>query len=312
VRRVLCFSRQKKQALLKYFAKIKWGGKFMSKKLKYDDEKDSGRKSSLTEPFRNQNDIIKMQNYFKEHNQWLMYLIFVIGICMGRRIDDTLSLRWKDFYYSNGKRKDKAELKEEKTKKYASPYITDAVWKAIDIYREHTGCKPSENNYENLISIQLSGNYKGKAITQDGCLKAMKRAAEKVGITYNVGNHSTRKTFGYMCFNLFPNNPYTMYYLQKMFNHHSQKVTIDYIGLSQDGMSKLYNGVSSVVCDLMDGRKVSYAQKAANVITNDYDKLRQVIIDAYIMGKNSGETSSEDVLKNIELIMERIRNEAII
>ncbi len=284
----------------------------MSKKVKYDDAKDTGRKSSLVEPFRDQNDIIKMKNYFKEHNQWLMYLIFVIGICMGRRIDDTLSLRWSDFYNSNGKRKDKVEIKEEKTKKYASPYITEAVWNAVDVYREQTGCKPSENNYENLISIQLSGNYKGKPITQDGCLKAMKKAAEEVGITYNVGNHSTRKTFGYICFNLFPNNPYTMYYLQKMFNHHSQKVTIDYIGLSQDGMIKLYNGVSNVIGDLMNGKKVSYFQKVANVITSDYDKLRQVIIDAYMLGKRSMENSVEEGLSDIESLMERIRNEAIV
>lgn len=280
---------------------------------KCDDRIDSGGTSSLVEPFRDQNDIIKMQNYFKEREQWLMYLIFVMGICMGRRIGDTLSLRWNQFYHSNGKRRDEiGELKEQKTDKYASPFITEAVWKAIDIYREHTGCKPSVNNYENLISIQLSGNYKGQSITVDGCLKAMKRAAKAVGITYNVGNHSTRKTFGYMCFNLFPNDPYTLPLLQKCFNHHAEKVTLDYIGLSKDGMRKLYNGVSNVVGDLMEGKTVSYSQKIANVITNDYDKLRQIIIDTYMMGKNFSKSSAGDVLRDIELIMGRVRDEAVV
>ena len=280
---------------------------------KCDDEMDRGGKSSLVEPFRDQNDIIKMQNYFKDREQWLMYLIFVMGICMGRRIGDTLSLRWKQFYYPNGKRKDEIEkLKEEKTDKYASPFITEAVWKAIDIYREHTGCKPSLNNYENLISIQLDGNYKRQPITVNGCLKAMKRAANAVGITYNVGNHSTRKTFGYMCFNLFPNDPYTLPLLQKCFNHHSEKVTLDYIGLSKDGMRKLYNGVSNVVGDLMEGKTVSYSQKIANVITNDYDGLRQIIIDAYMMGKNSSTFSVEEMLRDIESIMGRVRAEAVV
>ncbi|MCI8805801.1 MAG: tyrosine-type recombinase/integrase [Clostridiales bacterium] len=280
---------------------------------KCDDRVDSCGTSSLVEPFRDQNDIIKMQNYFKEREQWLMYLIFVMGICMGRRIGDTLSLRWNQFYHSNGKRRDEiGELKEQKTDKYASPFITESVWKAIDIYREHTGCKPSVNNYENLISIQLAGNYKGQPITVDGCLKAMKRAAKAVGITYNVGNHSTRKTFGYMCFNLFPNDPYTLPLLQKCFNHHSEKVTLDYIGLSKDGMKKLYNGVSNVVGDLMEGKTVSYSQKIANVITNDYDKLRQTIIDAYMLGKKSSESSAGDVLRDIELIMGRVRDEAVV
>ncbi len=280
---------------------------------KYDDKEDSGRKSSLVEPFRNQSDIIKMQNYFKEHNQWLMFLIFIIGICMGRRIGDTLLLTWERFYHSNGKRRNRLKtIKEQKTDKFSSPDITEAVWKAIDIYREHTGCKPSENNYQNLISIQLDGNYKGNPITVNGCLKAMKRAADEVGITYNVGNHSTRKTFGYMCFNLFPNDPYTLMYLQKSMRHHSQEVTIDYIGLTQDGMSKLYDGVSGILCNLIDGKTVSYSQKVANIITNDYDKLRQVVIDSYMMGKNSIGTNEEKTLSNIELIMERLRNEAII
>lgn len=259
------------------------------------------RKSSLVEPFRTQEDIMKMQNYFLENEKYLMFLIFEIGISMGRRIGDILELEWSHFYYKDGSRRRKLKtITEEKTDKFASPYLSDSVWKAISIYIKKTGCDVSSNNYRNKICMQLTGNYKGKVVTDAGTLKAFKQAAKEIGIKYNVGNHSTRKTFGYLSFNLFPNDPYKMQVLQKIFNHSDSNITLSYIGMSDDHAEKYYNEIGNVLCDIMDGKTVSLKNKATNLLTADYDEIRKIKNDCIIWGQNHPNANTEEIIKYME------------
>lgn len=270
-----------------------------------DNEENS--KSSRVEPFRTQEDIIKMQNYFIEKENWLMFLIFEIGIGTGRRIGDLLNLKWNNFYYSNGSKRRRFSIKEEKTGKFASPYITEAVWKAIEIYRKNTGCVVSENNYENLISLQLGGNYIGKPITKDACLKNIKKAAQDCGIMYNVGNHSLRKTFGYMAFNMFPNDPYRMQIIQSIFGHSSQDVTMKYIGLTDDHAAKIYDGIGDVMLSIMEGKQISLVQKATNLIMADYDEITKIMSECILWGQKHPGSSVEEVLQYVENIKRVLR-----
>lgn len=257
--------------------------------------------SSLVEPFRTQEDIMKMQNYFLDNEKYLIFLIFEIGISMGRRIGDILELEWKHFYFPNGRKRRKLDtIKEQKTDKYSSPFLSESVWKAIDIYKEKTGCNPADNNYGNKISLQLSGTHAGKCITKDGCLKALKAASCSVGIDYNVGNHSLRKTFGYMTFNMFPNDPYKMQILQKIFNHSDSNVTLNYIGMTDDHAAKFYDGIGEMLCAIMNGETISLIHKATNIISCDYDAVSKIISDAVLWGRNNPNSTTEDILNYIE------------
>ena len=61
-------------------------------------------------PFWYMKDIKNMMDYFKMKGQWHWYLVFNFGLLLGRRISDTLSLKWSDFYYENGRMKDETDI----------------------------------------------------------------------------------------------------------------------------------------------------------------------------------------------------------
>ena len=56
-------------------------------------------------PFWYMKDIKNMMDYFKMKGMWHWYLAFNFGLLLGRRVSDTLSLKWSDFYYENGRPK---------------------------------------------------------------------------------------------------------------------------------------------------------------------------------------------------------------
>ena len=62
------------------------------------------------------------------------------------------------------------------------------------------------------------------------CYRIINNVCKKVGISYNVGTHTLRKTFGYHHYRKFKD----VAILQKIFNHSSPEVTLRYIGINQD------------------------------------------------------------------------------
>ena len=70
------------------------------------------------DPFWELSDIRNVVNWFIEHNEWDGYLITMLGLLLGRRISDTISLKWSDFYEENGRKKKMINsVKEQKTGK---------------------------------------------------------------------------------------------------------------------------------------------------------------------------------------------------
>lgn len=107
---------------------------------------------------------------------------------MARRIGDTLSLTWENFYNPviGQIRTDLLEFTEDKTDKLANPRINSACRAAIELYIKMTGCDPSKENYTVPVCMQLDGNYKGKVISDSCYRKNLKIAAAASGIIYNV------------------------------------------------------------------------------------------------------------------------------
>lgn len=111
------------------------------------------KKTGKTEvyPFWNLEDIHKMIEYFKANNDWDNYLIFMLGLLLGRRIGDTVMVKWSDFYYENGKQKDViSTIKEQKTGKTTSLPVGKYVFQCIDKYCEQMNIVPLEH-YDEYI-----------------------------------------------------------------------------------------------------------------------------------------------------------------
>lgn len=235
-------------------------------------------------------DIKKILNYFEENNKWECYLIFVFSCNMARRIGDTLSLTWQHIFYSDGEmREDLLPIAEDKTDKLASPHINSAVRKAIQVYLENTKLNPSDNGYMNPVFVQTSGKYKGRVITADGYRKALKKAADEVGIKYNIGTHSPRKTFGMISKLLHPNDPYCMELLRNIYNHTDSKTTEHYIGMTREMINKFYDDMGEFFEGYVTGDKVYNATSESPVVYLETHDLREIIKEAYRLGAENAE-----------------------
>lgn len=247
-------------------------------------------------------DIKKIIGFFIENEMWQHYLIFVISCNMARRIGDTLTLTWEHLYFpATGKmRNDIKEIVEDKTDKLANPHINSAVRRAITLYVDKTGLEPENNNYKNPVFVQTSGNYKGKVISDDGYRKGLKKAAKAIGIEYNIGTHSPRKTFGMLSRMIHPNDYDNMEILQQIFNHSDVKTTNRYIGLTKQKIDKYYDDMGEFWDNYITGEK-SYEEVANKpVISIEVDDLREIIKEAYRAGMDNA--NIQDPMAHIEAI----------
>lgn len=249
-------------------------------------------------------DMKKMIAYYEENEMWVHYLVFVLSCNMARRVGDTLSLRWVNFFNpETGRiREDILEIQEDKTDKLANPHINSACRNAIQKYIEKTGCVVSENNYQNYVFTQLSGNFKGSVLSDSGYLKALKKAAHAVGIEYNVGTHSPRKTFGMISRMLHPGDYDSMELLQTIYNHSDTKTTKHYIGLTKKKIDTYYDDMGNFFEDYITGDKEYKEVAETPIVSLDTNDLRDVVKAAYEAGRNN--VNNADAMVHVDAITE--------
>lgn len=252
-------------------------------------------------PFKNLKDIENMIDYFKMKNQWHHYLTFMLGLLLGRRVGDTLSLKWSDFYYKNGKFKDEiTSLKEEKTSKITKPFIDGTTKEVLSVFIEKTGINPAVDDYENNIFNTTRAAYR----------KAFKKAADACGITYPVSTHSTRKTFVYWALKLNPNDSNCLYTLQRMLGHSDIQQTYNYSGMAREAEIELYKGIGSLVKDVEN--KKTPVIKNTPVISIKTIDLRDILLMAYEEGKNNSEKKNPAIhIESINRLMDLIEDMSV-
>lgn len=111
------------------------------------------KKKGKTEvqPFWNMSDIKNVVEWFEKNNEWDGYLITLLELLLGRRIGDTVMMKWSDLYYENGNRKTEIDtIEEQKTGKITNIPVSNMVWEAVDNYLSHVNIDPMEH-YEDYI-----------------------------------------------------------------------------------------------------------------------------------------------------------------
>lgn len=117
------------------------------------------KKKGKTEvyPFWNLVDIKNVIEWFENHEEWDGYLITLLELLLGRRIGDTVSMRWSDLYYENGnQREEVTTIEEQKTGKVTEIPIGNLVFEVVDKYCEKMNINPMEH-YNDFIF-----NFKSK------------------------------------------------------------------------------------------------------------------------------------------------------
>ncbi len=120
------------------------------------------KKKGKTEvyPFWNLEDIKNVVEWFEAHSEWDGYLITLLELLLGRRIGDTISMRWSDLYYENGnEREEVTTIEEQKTGKTTEIPIGNLVFEVVNKYCENTNVNPMEHYDEFIFKFQSKTDW---------------------------------------------------------------------------------------------------------------------------------------------------------
>ena len=170
------------------------------------------------------------------------YLLLILGVCMGSRISDLVSLRFCQFYDDDMNFRERVVVYEKKTSKVNNCLITDAMKAAFNKYFELSG-----DSF--VFDAYLFPSRKGGHITPQYGWLIMSRAQRELGLDYNLGSHTLRKTFANIvaCVDKTTVDMGTIEKVQGLLNHSDSRVTMRYMGALQRAYDRARISVSDFV-----------------------------------------------------------------
>lgn len=254
-------------------------------------------------PFKNAEDIQKILNAFKKDGQMNHYLICVIGFNTGRRTRDIVeNLTWDKLMNENGTFKTEMVIREQKTKKWASCYINKVIKDAVREYCDYYKFDPIESGcYHNSVFTQLTGTHKGNVLTYDGFRKAFLKKVEEIGYDYPLNTRSMRKTFGYFGKMLHPNDPNATSMIQAIFNHSSENITLNYIGLTHEKATQYYEDFGDFFGAnvLENGNQKVELKKAKPVMSLTNQSVAMMLAEAVRMARENPDMNELDIVSQM-------------
>lgn len=248
--------------------------------------KEKGEETKV-EPIHTFDELLAIEDYFKNSGQYQYWLIGWLISSLGRRVGDVVALKWSDLYKINGSFRDRlSTLKEEKTGKTIGLSFTNFARERIEEYCETGKINPMERYNEKVFTV-------GSAAFR----KNLKKAVDYVGIDYPVSTHSLRKFFGTMLAKLHPNDGNAVKIIQYIFGHSSEEITKVYIGTIDEKKDKFVNDLS----DYLENSYVGKAYEIDNspVITLKTADLRDLIQKIYTEGMSANNLDGTEIASAI-------------
>lgn len=177
---------------------------------------------NTVEPIRNERQIQKMKDYLKSKNM-RDWVLFILGCNTGLRISDLIPLKMSSIMNN------RIYLREQKTGKERTILLNKNAADAIREYQSKIEYTPDTYIFKSRVG-------ENRPITRAMAWDILNQAARKSGIKSKIGTHTLRKTFGYMAWK----SGISIEVLQKIFNHSSQRITMIYLGISQDEIEDVY------------------------------------------------------------------------
>lgn len=201
------------------------------------------KKAQEDEPIRTLEHIQMAQEFYrtKGKTKWHRarnYMLFTLGISVGIRGGDLLSLRIRDVLNEDGTVKDYIWCIESKTRKTNQPRINDTAKKAILDYI-------ATLNTVNFDDYLILSERKGK-MDESQLYRILHKLNTELGFEEHIGAHSMRKTFGYWNLKLHPNDTEALAVIQDMMNHSSSRTTLRYCGITRENKDKYYNEIQTI------------------------------------------------------------------
>lgn len=156
-------------------------------------------------------------------------LLFTVGINVGLRISDLLSLKVDDL-----RGKDDVTITEGKTRKKRTFSLNDSVKEAV------AALIPESASAEDYVFPSRKGDG---PIGRVQAYRILNAAIERAGLETvytSFGAHSLRKTFGYFAYEAGAD----LALLMRVLNHSSQRETLRYIGIEAEEVADVYHAVN--------------------------------------------------------------------
>lgn len=175
----------------------------------------------------------------REYLSWKKKIVFLefinFGCNVALRISDLSKLCFQDIDEKNWR----IELIEKKTKKKRIIKLNKVCQKAIKNlkkYYQELGYD-SKNGYLFKSLSPYQKKYKlDMPFTINGVSKEFKKIEDYLNISYPLGSHSLRKTWGKNVYEKTLNIALIM----QAFNHSSPQITLRYIGIEEEDINRLY------------------------------------------------------------------------
>ena len=202
------------------------------------------QRSYAAEPLKDRSDIECVQDYLISQGKYRDNLLFTIGINFGLRCGDLVSLRVGNVLSPDGTYLDCTTVIEQKTNKKRTLWLNDAVRSACDLYfRHHT-----ETVDLNDLLFRGEGNRSknsGKPLTVRSVERILKDAINKgCGIDIHASTHCMRKTFAYHQITDAEDRRRAVEFVQKLFGHSSQTITLMYAGITKEEVANSYRNLN--------------------------------------------------------------------
>ena len=208
---------------------------------------NNNKEDRWVHPIRNKEDIKRILEYLHKKTgtatrmdtmmaAYRNELLFAIGINVGLRVSDLITLKWENIFESDMKTFREASTKiEQKTGKSKNICPNKCMQKYVLEYKKNTGIEPKEGEYVFIGSRKdKDGKYQH---IQDGIVeKMMKDIQENCKLGYNVNTHSLRKSFAFHQFTMLSEKGdiLALEKVQKALNHRNSSDTLRYLGITRD------------------------------------------------------------------------------
>lgn len=231
-------------------------------------------------------DIRAIQNYYLSRNRFRDYMMFTVGIATGFRISDLVSLNISDVIYEDGTFKEYIDIIEKKTGKASHNVndkcvITEAIREAVGLYLAHHIVKDYN---EPLIYSRKPNKFGEHRIREESGWRIIKEAQRALGMNYNLGSHSMRKTFANIaacCSSEANIDMNKLLQIQHMLKHSDYRTTMKYLNLNSIFTSNARIEVSDFILGKTPYNNLNDAliKNKEDTVAGKLDKILDILIN---------------------------------
>lgn len=263
----------------------------------YTDFKSDGkRKAHAADAIRSYDDFKAIQQYYLDAAKIRDWAMWTIGVSLGLRISDLLSLRFNNVMDNDKKTfKSRIQIYEQKTGKLNNILITESVVDAMTRYLDAIKWDFDLDGF-----LFPSRKTKGKMYEECGW-RILSEAGKALNLPLVIGSHTMRKSFANIaaCVDKSCIDMNSITKVQGLLNHGDQRVTMAYLGTYQE----MFDRARIAVSDFVLGKTGINEIIAGSQHTTDDVFERLEALERIIM--RTKEYNNE---KNVDSGMDRCRN----